>query len=47
MCRDSPLQAGRAVLAKIEENGIPVYPSVERAVRALAGLVRYGRLADG
>jgi acyl-CoA synthetase (NDP forming) len=47
MCRDSPLQAGRAVLAKIEENGIPVYPSVERAVRALAGLVRYGRFADG
>jgi acetyl-CoA synthetase (ADP-forming) len=47
MCRDSPLGAGRAVLAKIEENGIPVYPSVERAVRALAGLVRYGRLVDG
>ncbi|MBN2098641.1 MAG: CoA-binding protein, partial [Dehalococcoidia bacterium] len=46
MCRDSPLGAGRAVLSKLEENGIPVYPSVERAVRAVAGLVRYGRLVN-
>lgn len=47
MCRDSPLGTGRAALARLEENGIPAYPSVERAVRALAGLVRYGHLQDG
>ena len=45
MCRDSPLGIGRGEIAKLEENGIPVYPSVERAVRALAGLVRYGHLS--
>jgi acyl-CoA synthetase (NDP forming) len=47
MCRDSPLGIARGEIAKLEENGIPVYPSVERAVRALAGLVRYGHLIGG
>lgn len=47
MCRDSPLGIGRGEIDKLEENGIPVYPSVERAVRALAGLVRYGHLLSG
>jgi acyl-CoA synthetase (NDP forming) len=46
LCRDSPLGIGREEIAKLEENGIPVYPSVERAVRALAGLVRYGYLVS-
>jgi len=47
MCRDSPLGIGRGEIAKLEENGVPVYPSVERAVRALAGLARYGHLMGG
>lgn len=47
MCRDSPLGVGRGEIDRLQENGIPVYPSVERAVRALAGLVRYGHLLGG
>jgi len=47
MCRDSPLGVGHGEIARLQENGIPVYPSVERAVRALAGLVRYGHLLGG
>jgi len=43
--RDSPLGAARPEIARLEESGIPVYPSPDRAVRAMAGLVRYGRLA--
>jgi acyl-CoA synthetase (NDP forming) len=40
------LGIAREEIAKLEENEIPVYPSVERAVRALAGLVRYGHLVS-
>lgn len=31
----------------LEERGIPVYPTPERGVRALAGLVRYAKYIRG
>jgi acyl-CoA synthetase (NDP forming) len=46
VCRDSPLGAARPEIAMLEENGIPVYPTPDRAVRAIAGLARYGRAVD-
>jgi len=30
----------------LEEKGVPVYPTPERGVRALAGLVRYTRYLE-
>lgn len=41
VCRDSPLGSARPEITALEENRIPVYPAPERAVKALAGLVRY------
>ena len=46
VCRDSPLGAARAEIAMLEENGVPVYPTPDRAVRAVAGLVRYGSVIE-
>lgn len=31
-------------IARLEKNSIPIYPFPDRAVRALAGLVRYGKI---
>jgi acyl-CoA synthetase (NDP forming) len=33
-------------LARFQDNGIPVYPLPERAVKALAGLIRRGRMME-
>lgn len=44
VCRDSPLAIARPGISRLEENSIPVYPSPVRAVKALAGMVRYGQL---
>ncbi len=48
MCVNFPtsVSAGETVeaLAKLQENGIPVYPLPERAVKALKGLVRRGEI---
>jgi len=47
VCRDSPLGIARPAIARLEENSIPVYPSPDRAVKAMAGLVRYRHLVAG
>ncbi len=43
LCRDSPKGITDQEIAKLEKLSIPVYPFPERAVKALAGLVRYGK----
>jgi len=47
VCRDSPLGIAHPEIARLEENRIPVYPSPHRAVKALAGMVRYGQVIAG
>ena len=42
----SPKGVADGQIARLEKNNIPVYPFPERAAKALAGLVRYGKVRD-
>ncbi|MFH1626289.1 MAG: CoA-binding protein, partial [Pseudomonadota bacterium] len=44
MCISSHERDIQDVINSFEENTIPVYSTPERAARALAGLVRYGKV---
>ncbi len=47
VCLDSPRGAAYAEIDTLETSGVPVFPLPERAVGALAGLVRYGKVGGG
>jgi acyl-CoA synthetase (NDP forming) len=47
VCLDSPKGAAYAEIDALESVGVPVFPLPERAVSALAGLVKYGMVGGG
>ena len=47
VCLDSPKGTAYAEIDALETSGVPVFPLPERAVSALAGLVRYGEIGGG
>jgi acyl-CoA synthetase (NDP forming) len=47
VCLDSPKGSAYAEIDALETSGVPVFPLPERAVGALAGLVRYGKVGGG
>ncbi len=47
VCLDSPKGAAYAEIDALEGAGVPVFPLPERAVSALAGLVKYGKVGGG
>ena len=47
VCLDSPKGIAYAEIDALETSGVPVFPLPERAVSALAGLVKYGEIGGG
>jgi acyl-CoA synthetase (NDP forming) len=47
VCLDSPKGIAYAEIEALETSGVPVFPLPERAVSALAGLVKYGKVGGG
>ncbi len=47
VCLDSPKGTAYAEIDALETSGVPVFPLPERAVSALAGLVKYGEVGGG
>ncbi len=47
VCLDSPRGTAYAEIDALESVGVPVFPLPERAVGAMAGLVRYGETGGG
>ena len=47
VCLDSPKGIAGAEIAALEGAGVPVFPLPERAVDALAGLTKYGKIGGG
>jgi acyl-CoA synthetase (NDP forming) len=47
VCLDSPKGTAYAEIDALESAGVPVFPLPERAVSALAGLVKYGGIGGG
>ena len=47
VCLDSPKGTAYAEIDALETSGVPVFPLPERAVGAIAGLVRYGEIGGG
>ena len=47
VCLDSPRGTAYAEINALESAGVPVFPLPERAVSALAGMVKYGRIGGG
>jgi acetyl-CoA synthetase (ADP-forming) len=47
VCLDSPRGMAYAEIDALETSGVPVFPLPERAVSAMAGLVRYGETGGG
>jgi acyl-CoA synthetase (NDP forming) len=47
VCLDSPRGMAYAEINTLETVGVPVFPLPERAVSAMAGLVKYGKIGGG